>query len=215
MAARSLHLNGYYLSTSVAKLLISGTSEIETTISAMRTPRKLVNVLLISSLYVAPCSAQSLADAARQQQAAKKSSPSTAKHVITNEDLGSSAKSDDSSGKHAVQSVSATTVSDSPSKEGDHPSSEQIKDQVREQRKKIAELQAQIDDLKKQMEPWKTSDCTHVLNPDNSNTCDIPKKLTAAMDRTKDQLEQEKKNLDSVQEDARKMGYANSVYDPN
>ena len=181
-------------------------------------PRKLIGFLLISFLGGATCTAQSLADAARQQQTAKKSGSSAPKHVITNEDFASSSKSDDSGAKRATQKVAAATSSDSPSAAPaaeDHPSAEQVQDQVKAERQKIAQLQAQTSDLQTQLEQWKTSDCTHYLRPDNSNTCDIPQKLTAELDRTKSQLEQEKKNLETIQEDARKMGFANSVYDPN
>lgn len=184
----------------------------------MQAPRKLIGILLISSLCALTSAAQSLADAARQQQTAKKSSSSAPKHVITNEDLGSSSKSDDSGAKPATQKVAAATSSDAASPAlaaEDHPSAEQVQDQVKAERQKIAQLEAQTSELQKQLDVWKTSDCTHYLRPDNSNTCDIPQKLTAELDRTKSQLAQEKKNLETIQDDARKMGFANSVYDPN
>lgn len=163
---------------------------------------------------VLSCSAQSLGEAAREQQALKKSSSSASKRVITNDDLHSGEHLAEASAKPAVKSGNDAT-SESAGAGADHLSADEVKARIKAQRQKIAQLAAQMDNLQKEMEPWKGSDCTHVLRPDNSNTCDIPQKLTAELDRTKGQLDQERKNLESMQEDARQMGYANSVYDPN
>lgn len=163
---------------------------------------------------VLSCSAQSLGEAAREQQALKKSSSSASKHVITNDDVHSGEHLTGASTKPAVKSGNSV-ASEPAGASADHPSAEEVKAGVKAQRQKIAQLDARMDDLQKEMETWKGSDCTHVLRPDNSNTCDIPQRLTAELDRTKGQLDQEKKNLESMQENARQMGYANSVYDPN
>ena len=71
-------------------------------------------------------------------------------------------------------------------------------------------------EIEKELETWKTSDCTHVLHANTSiNACDEVQRLNSEHEAVKAQLEQEKKNLTDMQEEARKMGYANSVYDPN
>ena len=181
----------------------------------MKTLPRIAFVALIPLWCLPACAAQSLGDAARQQQADKKAAPAKTKHVITNEDIASSGKPADSSPKTSAKKSSSTS-SDSASGDADRRSAQEIQANIKEQRQKIRDIEADMQDIQKQMEPWKTTDCTHVLHRGTSmNTCDVPQKLNADYEADKAQLAQEKKNLASMQEEARKMGYANSVYDPN
>jgi hypothetical protein len=181
----------------------------------MKLFRLVISISLISLCFAASCAGQSLADAARKQQAMKKSDPAQPQHVITNDDIASGSKVDDSN-KPSAKKVATAPASDSePPQDPNHPSAEAVKAGVKAQRQRIAQLGEQVNELQKNLEPWKNSDCTHVLHADNRNACDVLGKLNAELDRTKSQLESEKKNLQWMQEDARKMGYPNSVYDPN
>jgi hypothetical protein len=183
----------------------------------MRSVSKLACVSAVVVFCFGTCFAQSLADAARQQQALKKSNDTTPHRVITNDDLSSTSKGDDSAVKAKVKKHTTSGSTDASSdQDDDRPTAEEITRNVKMQRQTIAELQDRVSELQKEMEPWKTSDCTHVMHIGTSiNACDVPQRLTAELDQTKSQLEQEKKNLAAMQEDARKMGFANSVYDPN
>lgn len=182
----------------------------------MKLHRQLAWMALISISSLATCAAQSLADLARQQQAKKSSAPQP-KHVITNDDIASGAKSADSSPKGTTTKKSAAHSDAAGSAaDADRPSAEEITAGIKEQRQKIRDVEAQVKDLQQQMDTWKGSDCTHVLHSDTlKNACDDLQKVTADLARMKSQLEDEKKNLASMQEDARKMGFSNSVYDPN
>ena len=204
----------HYPSTQLLVPSIADSPKIKVRIPTMYAFRKTAIIVFSFIWGVLSCSAQSLGDAAREQQASKKSSSSAPKRVITNDDLHSGEHLTEASAKPAVKSGNGAK-SESAGASAEHLSADEVKAGIKAQRQKIAQLEAQMDDLQKEMEPWKGSDCTHVVRPDNSNTCDIPQKLTAELDRTKGQLDQEKKNLQSMQEDARQWGYANSVYDPN
>ena len=204
----------HYPSTQLLVPLIADSPQIKVRIPTMYAFRKTAIIGFSLIWGVLSCSAQSLGDAAREQQVLKKSNSSASKHLITNDDLHSGEHFTQDRAKPAVKTGDAAE-SKSAGASTDHLSADEVKAGIKAQRQKITQLEAQMDDLQKEMEAWKGSDCTHVLRPDNSNTCDIPQKLTAELDRTKGQLDQEKKNLKSMQEDARQMGYANSVYDPN
>lgn len=172
--------------------------------------------LLISLWCLNSCTAQSLGDAARQQQAQKKSAPAKTKHVITNDDIASGVKPTDSSAKPSVKKGSSVTSDSGAATDADRPSAPEIQANIKEQRQKIREMEAQMKEIEKELETWKTSDCTHVLHANTSiNACDEVQRLNSEHEAVKAQLEQEKKNLTDMQEEARKMGYANSVYDPN
>jgi hypothetical protein len=173
-------------------------------------------VSLISLGCLNSCMAQSLGDAARQQQTQKKSAPVKTKHVITNDDIASGVKPADSSAKPSVKKGNSVTSDSDAATDADRPSAQEIQANIKEQRQRILDIEVQMKVIQKEMGPWKTTDCTHVLHANSSmNTCDVPQKLAADYEAAKAQLEQEKKNLVSMQEEARKMGYANSVYDPN
>lgn len=181
----------------------------------MKLHRQLAWMTLISISSLASGVAQSLGDVARQQQEAKKTSTSQSKHVITNDDISSGSKATDSAAKPATKK-SATTSASQPSTDADRPSAEEIQAGIKEQREKIQEIEAHMKEVQQELQTWKNSDCTHVLHSDTlTNACDDLQRINTDLARTKDQLDQEKKNLASMQEDARKMGFANSVYDPN
>lgn len=177
--------------------------------------RQVITVSLISLFFAASCAGQSLADAARKQQTLKKSDPAQTRHVITNDDIASGSKVDDANKPPEKKVTTAPASASEPPQDPNHPSAEEVKAGVKAQRQRIAQLGEQVNELQKKLEPWKNSDCTHVLHADNRNACDVLGKLNAELEITKSQLESEKKNLQWMQEDARKMGYPNSVYDPN
>jgi hypothetical protein len=189
--------------------------KIEGRIRDMSAFRQVITVSLISVFFAASCAGQSLADAARRQQALKKPDAAQPHRVITNDDLASGSKADDSNKAPEKKVATAPASGSEPAQDPNHPSAEEIKAGVKAQRQRIAQLGEQVNELQKKLDTWKNSDCTHVMHSDNRNACDVLGRLNAELDITKSQLESEKKNLEWMQEDARKMGYPNSVYDPN
>lgn len=182
----------------------------------MNLHRQIAWMALISISSLSCCVAQSLGDIARQQQDAKKSSTSQPKHVITNDDIASGAKGADSSAKTATTKAAPHPGAADPDADADRPSAAEITAGIKEQKEKIQEIEAHMKEVQQQLQTWKNSDCTHVLHSDTlANACDDLQRINSALEQTKNQLDQEKKNLASMQEDARKMGFANSVYDPN
>ena len=182
----------------------------------MKSLLQIAIILLISLGCLNSCMAQSLGDAARQQQTQKKSGPAKTKHVITNDDIASGVKPTDSSAKPSAKKGSSVTSDSDAATDADRPSAQEIRAGIKEQRRKILDMEAQMKEIEKELEPWKTSDCTHVMHANTSiNACDEVQRLNSQHEAAKAQLEQEKKNLTEMQDEARKMGYANSVYDPN
>lgn len=178
----------------------------------MKTLRRMALVAIVPLWCLPACIAQSLGDVGRQQQADQKSAPKT-KHVITNDDIAPSAKPADTSTKtSAKKSTSPSPDHD----DADRPSAQDVQTAVQEQRQRIRDVEAQLKDIEKKQEIWKTSDCTHVMHANSSiNACDEVQRLNSEHETVKAQLAQEKKNLADMQEGARKMGYGNTVYDPN
>lgn len=186
--------------------------------AVMKAFRPILALAVISCWIVPICAAQSLGDAARQQKQKKASSPTPAKvkHVITNEDIGSQSQSTDSGAKPETGKTGKNPEQESASaSDSNAPSGPELQARIKEHRQRIAQVEAYMKDLQQQMEPWKTSDCTHILHAGTSqNTCDIPQKLTADYEKAKGQLQEEKTSLEATQEQARRLGYGNSFYDP-
>lgn len=166
-------------------------------------------VALLACSAAALCSAQSLGDVARAQQQKKAaSSQPKPKHVITEDDIKSSSSStaDPFEPKSAAPRPSASS--------DDHAqSAAELQAKLKDQRERIAEVQASIKEIEKEMERWKTSDCTHVLYADTQqNACDIPQKLTADYDKAKEQLKAEQAKLEEIEDEARRQGYGSAFY---
>ena len=180
----------------------------------MKPLQRIALVGLVPLWCLPACTAQSLGDVARQQQADKTSAPKT-KHVITNDDIAPVAKPADTSSKTSKKK--STPGSPAPADaNADRPSAQQIQTTIKEQRERILDVEEQLKDIEKKQDIWKTSDCTHVMHANSSiNACDEVQRLNSEHETVKAQLAQEKKNLADMQEDARKMGYGNTVYDPN
>jgi hypothetical protein len=174
-----------------------------------------VTLILCSGTML--CRAQSLGEVARQQQQ-KKTVPTQPKprHIIPDDDLKSSSGSSPGSPTSNGENKNKKSAHDQlESTDSNASSAAEIQERIKEQKQLIGEIQGSIKDIQEQLEQWKTSDCTHVVYAGTSkNTCDLPPKLTAELERTKSQLKTEQANLEEMQEEARHLGYGNSVYDP-
>jgi hypothetical protein len=100
-----------------------------------------------------------------------------------------------------------------------------LKNQVRMEKGKIIDIQSHIVSLKYQFDEW-TSEysqnngalvCGSSLYSatDNKEWCDTGRSLKGEYDKSQTQLDQEKVRLEQMQEDIRRKGYGNAVYDPD
>lgn len=161
-------------------------------------------VLLLFSLSYG----QSLGDVARQQreqeqakkEQAKKDQP--APKVITNEDLPehSTEEGDSETAESSREPVPRHTSSKSP---------EQWRAQIAAQKQSIAALQGQMERL--------NSTIRFARVPTAYNAGRYNERQEQKLDqvqRMQEQLDQQRKRLDDMQEAARKDGFGNAVYDP-
>lgn len=165
------------------------------------------------------CRAQSLGDVAREQKAKKATtSASSDKHVITNEDIhpgASSAGASQDQGSSGSGSAAKPSRSFPSSSKGSKPSAEEVKETIKAQKAVVADLESQMKDVQAQLDIWKARDCRAWVHQDGKSACDIPPELNSQKRRLDAELEQERKTLEEMQEKARRMGYGNSVYEPD
>lgn len=157
--------------------------------------------LVLLLIGVSQC--QSLGDVAREQrqkQQAKKDKP--AAKVVTNEDLPEHAPVADDSEK-------AEPGNESQPHHAGSGSAEQWKARIAAQKQSIAALQSQMDRLNSSIH---FVEANRYYNGVQYNQRQEHKQ--EQVQRMQDQLDQQKKRLEDMQEAARKEGFGNSVYDP-
>jgi chromosome segregation ATPase len=155
----------------------------------------------------------SLGDLARQQrrQHAKDAQSKDGKtpKVFTNADLpGHSADADhseDATDEKADSGKAPLPVASSGTKEG----SEQLRLQIQEQKSQIAELQQQIDHLNSSIH-FAPSNCVRGCEQWNERQ----QQKQQQVEQMQAQLAEQKKQLEEMQESARKQGFGSAVYDP-
>jgi uncharacterized coiled-coil protein SlyX len=155
-------------------------------------------LLLSSSSY-----GQSLGDVARQErqkQQAKKDQ--SAPKVISNEDLPE--HTPDASDSGEADQRNESEPHSSPSK-----SPERWKSQIAAQKQSIAALQSQMERLNSSIH---FVEANRYYNGVRYNERQELKQ--EQVQRMQDQLDQQKKRLDDMQEGARKDGFGNAVYEP-
>jgi hypothetical protein len=167
--------------------------------------RKLNWVLGLVISICASSYAQSLGDIAREQrqkQQAKKAQATP--KVLTNEDLPEHPESNDNAASSEVSSESA------PSQPLGTKPAEQWKAEIEAQRRSVDNLQREMDRLNSSIH-FAPGNC--VRNCVQYNEHQVQKQ--EEVQRMQAELEQQKKQLEGMQEAARKEGYGNSVYESN
>jgi chaperonin cofactor prefoldin len=152
-------------------------------------------------LLIGVSHAQSLGDVAREQrqnQQAKKDQP--APKVITNEDLP---ERQAAAGPQKAQSHEPIPHHN-PSK-----SAEQWRKEIEAQEHSIATLQSQMERLNSTI---RFAESASFYNSAQHNERQELKQVQ--VQRMQDQLDEQKKRLDEMQEAARKDGFGNAVYEP-
>lgn len=177
----------------------------------MRQVQKIVSVVGLVLFIAASCYGQSLGDVAREQRQKQAKDAKDAKDahatrkVLTNEDLPASAEPSSST---SVTSDERDTVP-APRASNDTHAGEQWKAKIEAQRNSVASLQSQIDKLNSSIH-FAGGNC--VANCVQYNERQVQKQDEAQ--RMQKTLEDQKKQLEDMQESARKAGLGSSVYEP-
>lgn len=177
----------------------------------------------------------SLGDFARQQRWAKPATP--ALHEITNDDLAttaSTATSTSPDARNPSSEIGKDSAKDGASKAAEVQAKISAqKEQVKALEDKIAADQKKLDEMTCPKgvtcgqrvlltgtgmgapgpTPCQISDALS-WHP-YQDWCDEPDKLQDEIDATQKQLDSERAVLDSLQEEARRQGFGNSIYDPD
>ena len=176
-----------------------------------------------------PVKPSAVAAAASASKLARESAPAT--KVIRNHDLsdGSNApdadKSEPKPSDAAVQAARDKAIQEDDRKVKQFEAQgKTFQNQVKVQKGKIIDLANRVQSLNDQFDAWSVSH-RHV-NPAvcwssqhdtdiYKSWCDIGRNLKDATDESQRQLAQEKVRLEQMQEDIRRKGYGNAVYDPD
>lgn len=188
-------------------------------------------LLFATTAAFAQTSTQPVVDAARASKLAEQSAPPN--KVIRNKDIvdpndtpdPAKAQKDQAAAAKAQQ---AARAEDAAAMQADRKFESQGKifqNQIRVQKGKLIDIQNHIRRVKSQFAAWSAeyaqdSDApvcwTYQGNsPYYKGWCDTGKNLKAEYDAAQKQLVQEKANLETMQENIRRQGYGNAVYDPD
>jgi len=171
----------------------------------MRKAHKIVAVIGIVLFVVAASYGQSLGDVAREQRQKQAKDAHATHKVVTNEDIPEQAE--------PVSSTSVSTdehdTAPSPPASNDIHAGEQWKAKIEAQKSSVASLQSQIDKLNSSIH-FTGANC--VANCAQHNERQIQKQ--DEVQRMQKQLDEQKKQLEDMQESARKAGLGSSVYEP-
>ena len=171
----------------------------------MRHTYKIVAVMSVVFFLIAGGYGQSLGDVAREQRQKQAKDTHTERKVLTNEDLPARTESESST---SVSTDEHDTTPTAPASNDIH-AAEQWKAKIETQRNSIATLQSQIDKLNSSIH-FAGPNC--VANCVQYNEGQIRKQ--DEVERMQKQLDQQKKQLEDMQESARKAGLGSSVYEP-
>jgi hypothetical protein len=171
----------------------------------MRKSYKVVVVAAVVLFVLVSCYGQSLGDVAREQRQKQAKDAHTERKVLTNEDLPQRVEPESST------SVSTDEHEPTPAApaSNDIHAAEQWKAKIETQRNSIASLQTQIDKLNSSIH-FAGPNC--VANCVQYNEGQVRKQ--DEVERMQKQLDQQKKQLEDMQESARKAGLGSSVYEP-
>jgi hypothetical protein len=184
-----------------------------------------------------PATPQSVADAARASRQAQESAPPTKvfrnKDVKDPSDAGSAANADHSAAAtpaaHPVVAQTTAKTADDDQIRKDRAFEAQglvFKNQMKVEKAKIIDIQNRVSDLRYQFDAWSTSYAqdpydaeacatSQYYTPYYKDWCDTGRNLKAQYDAAQVQLEQGKAHLEQMQENIRRKGYGNAIYDPD
>ena len=177
-----------------------------------------------------PVKPSAVAAAASASRLARESSPQT--KVIRNDDLNDGSNPPEAAKSTTPDDTAAQIARDKATEEEDDRKAKQFEaqgkifqNQIKVEKGKIVGIQNHITSLKNQFAAWSAgfaqdSDApacwTSAYYSDYyKDWCDTGRNLKAQCDASQLQLTQEKARLEQMQEDVRRKGYGNAVYDPD
>jgi chromosome segregation ATPase len=171
----------------------------------MREAHKVVVVVGVVFFVVATSYGQSLGDVARAQRQKQAKDAHTTRKVVTNEDIPEQAEPVSSTSTSTDQH---DTASDSPASNDTH-AGEQWKAKIEAQKNSVASLQNRIDKINSSIH---FVEANRYYNGVQYNERQVKKQ--DEVQRLQKQLDEQKKQLEDMQESARKAGLGSSVYEP-
>lgn len=190
----------------------------------MRAWRQFGLVALLGGVLTAAAFGQSLADAARQEQARK--GTALPQRVYTNDDLSSHAP--DTAAEASAADKEPTPAESKPSseKETKKPTADELRSKILTQKRKVRSLDDHIAELQRQLDDWNNDsannmriapggNCREYYNNPYQGWCDVPAKLQADYKKTKAARDEAERILEQMQEEARRLGFRSAVYDPD
>jgi DNA repair exonuclease SbcCD ATPase subunit len=163
-------------------------------------------LIAAAMLLAATMQAQSLGDVARQQQRKKaQQTPPVSNKVLTNDDLsvagsGSEGKPTTPKSVHPPEPVEPKSKTTSP---------DELRSKIDKQKQRIALLQDAIDKLQGSIQYVQNNRNIYVNAPEYNEE---QKRTQQEVDQLRGRLEGAKSELSDLQEQARRAGYGNAVY---
>jgi hypothetical protein len=171
----------------------------------MRYAHKIAAVLGLVLFVVAGSYAQSLGDVAREQRQKQTKDAHPPRKVLTDEDIPAHPEA---ASKPALKTNQPNTTYIPPASNGTQ-AAEQWKARIEAQKNSVASLQSQIDALNSSIH-FAPANCVANCVQYNENQVEKQDQVK----RMQEQLDQQKKQLEDMQESARKAGLGSSVYEP-
>jgi DNA repair exonuclease SbcCD ATPase subunit len=189
-------------------------------------------------MIMSPCVAQSLGEVARKERAKKKSSD-VKRQVITEEQLRPTTANEATIAAPA-KAGDAKEVKESAAAKGEKQAAAELQAKIKTRKQKVRELEAKVQKLQEQLDKrnsfgtltvsqqvliqpgglgstgpgWCALSEATTGNP-YKEWCEEPVKLNAELEKTESELENERSVLETLQEQARRMGYGSAFYDPD
>jgi len=171
----------------------------------MRHANKIAAIVVLAVFTVAGSYAQSLGDVAREQRQKQAKDAHPTRKVLTNEDLPESTAAASTT---SVTTDEHHTAPPTPATNDTH-SAEQWKEKIEAQKSAVASLQSQINSLNSSIH-FTPANCVAGCVQHNERQVEKQDEVQ----RMQQQLEEQKKQLEDMQESARKAGLGSSVYEP-
>ena len=177
-----------------------------------------------------PIKQSAVAAAASASKQARDSTPPI--KVVRNRDLNDGSNSSDAAKSESKSSNAEQTVAQAKEAQVEEQKTRQFEtqgkiyqNQIRVQKGRIIGVKNRITSLKNQFDGWSISfaqdsdaaacwTSTYYM-PYYKSWCDTGRNLKTQYDAAQDQLAQEKARLQEMQENIRRKGYGNAVYDPD
>ena len=167
-----------------------------------------LNIAALLILLSAAGYAQSLGDVARQTRQKQASKPTTARKVVTDEDIPSHPVEPEDSAKDETTKP-GTDENPSAAPVNSSANAEQMKASFLAQKERIKGFQRQLDDLRASIHYVEANRYTNGVQYNQ-----YQQRKQQEADRMQKKLDEVKKNLETQQGAARKAGFGSAIYDP-